>query len=411
MNSEYYTDYKTIEEIQADYKGHIKQVKRNVNFAVKEFEMRKAGYRYTRATTAKTGSIDVNRLWSYKTNDDIFNRVTKLADAKNHGMMMIIDFSGSMNDIMHDVLDQLIHLVVFCKTVNIPFDVYAFTNQNRQLGGRYWHEDADDKIELPKMIDSEVSHDCLSMPQLISSTLKKSDYEEALQHLYTRMELAKDRYTYRERYIMSPNEEYGSTPLNEALIHSHTLIDNFKRSNNIDNMNLVVISDGDANGLSVARDPKANHSKHRTNYGGAIINIMGRHVKMNDTRRGATKALLENIKKRFDTTTIGFFLADSSHNFKYKIQDCDSGVYYGDDFKPYNREYQKNKCVTFKGQLGYDELYIVKSWKGALNTDAVDFDPDADASKGQLTSQFKKFSKSKKLNKTLLTNFGKAVAE
>ena len=128
----------------------------------------------------------------------------------------------------------------------------------------------------------------------------------------------------------------------------------------------VVISDGDANGLSVARDPNANHSKHRTNYGGAIINIMGRHVKMDDTRRGATAALLENIKKRFDTTTIGFFLADSSHNFKYKIQDCDREAYYGDDFKPYNREYQKNKCVTFKGKLGYDELYIVKSWKGCL---------------------------------------------
>ena len=411
MNNEYYTNYKTIEEIQADYKGHIKQVKRNVNFAVKEFEMRKAGYRYTRATTAKTGSIDVNRLWSYKTNDDIFNRVTKLADAKNHGMMMVIDFSGSMNDIMHDVLDQLIHLVVFCKTVNIPFDVYAFTNQNRQLGGRYWHDDSDNNIELPKMIDSEVNHSALSMPQLIASTLKKADYEEALQHLYTRMELAKDRYTYRERYVMSPNEEYGSTPLNEALIHCHTLIDNFKRSNNVDNMNLVVISDGDANGLSVARDPKAPVEKHGLTYGGAIINIMGRHVKMNDTRRGATKALLENIKKRFDTTTIGFFLADNSHNFKYKIQDCDREAHYGDDFKPYNKEYQKNKCVTFKGKLGYDELYIVKSWKGALNTDAVDFDPDADASKGQLTSQFKKFSKSKKLNKTLLTNFGKAVAE
>ena len=410
-NNEYYPNYRSIDEIQFEFKSHIKQVKRNVNFAVKEFEMRKAGYRYTRATTAKTGSIDVNRLWSYKTNDDIFNRVTKLADAKNHGMMMVIDFSGSMQDIMADVLDQLIHLVVFCKTVNIPFDVYAFTNQNRQLGGRYWHEDADDNVEAPKMIDSEVNHSALSMPQLITSTLKKADYEEALQHLYTRMELAKDRYTYRERNIMSPNEDYGSTPLNEALIHCHTLIDNFKRSNNVDNMNLVVISDGDANGLSVARDPKAPVEKHGLTYGGAIINIMGRHVKMDDTRRGATKALLENIKKRLDTTTIGFFLADSSHNFKYKIQDCDREAHYGDDFKPYNREYQKNKCVTFKGKLGYDELYIVKSWKGALNTDAVDFDPDADASKGQLTSQFKKFSKSKKLNKTLLTNFGKAVAE
>ena len=29
------------------------------------------------------------------------------------------------------VIDQLIHLVVFCKAINIPFDVYAFTTGNR----------------------------------------------------------------------------------------------------------------------------------------------------------------------------------------------------------------------------------------------------------------------------------------
>jgi two-component sensor histidine kinase len=49
--------------------------------------------------------------------------------------------------------------------------------------------------------------------------------------------------------------------------------------------------------------------------------------------------------------------------------------------------------------------YIVKSWKGALATDATEFEVNEDASKGQLTSAFKKYSKSKKLNKTLLTNF------
>ena len=80
-------------------------------------------------------------------------------------------------------------------------------------------------------------------------------------------------------------------------------------------------------------------------------------------------------------------------------------------FNCINREYAKNKCVTFKDELGYNELYIVKSWKGALATDATEFEVNEDASKGQLTSAFKKYSKSKKLNKTLLTNFGKAVAE
>ena len=394
------------DEILNNYKGYIKDVKRNVNFAVKEFEMRKAGYRYSRAQTAKTGSIDVNRLWSYKTNDDIFSRVTKLADAKNHGMFMLIDFSGSMNDIMGDVLEQLIHCIVFCKTVNIPFDVYGFTNQNKALGGGWNGE----RNILPK--DSEVDHGGLSLPQLITSTLKKKDYDEALQSLYTRMEFCKDDWTNRERMILSKNEEYGSTPLNEALIHSHKMIDRFKRANNVDNMNLVVISDGDANGLRIAKDRELK--VERTNsgsYGGAVINIMGKNVKLKDTRREGTKGLLENLQKKFGLTTIGFFLADNGHNFKYKISDCDDEAYWGEGMKKYNREYAKNKCVTFKDELGYNELYIVKSWKGALATDATEFEVHEDASKGQLTSAFKKYSKSKKLNKTLLTNFGKAVAE
>ena len=373
--------------------------------------MRKAGYRYTRAQTAKTGSIDVNRLWSYKTNEDIFARVTRLADAKNHGMFMLIDFSGSMNDIMGDVLEQLIHCIVFCKTVNIPFDVYGFTNQNANLGRAYYDDNEERNVIHAK--DAEVDHCGLSLPQLITSTLKKKDYEEALEFLYLRMELCKDTYTYRERCILSKNEEYGSTPLNEALVHSHKLISSFKRDNNVDNMNLVVISDGDANQLRVAKSFDIEHTPVDRYGGGAIINIMGKNTLLPDTRRRGTTALLESLNKRFGCTTIGFFLADSSHNFKYKIQDCDNSFEYydNDSMKKYNREYAKNKCITFNKVLGYNELYIVKSWRNALATDAVDFDPDTEATKGQLTSQFKKFSKSKKLNKALLTNFGRAVAE
>ena len=114
-------DFYGVPFVESKYIDYIKDVKRSVNYAVKEFEQRKAAYRYTRSQTAKTGSLDINKLWAYKTNDDIFNRVTRLADAKNHGMFMLIDFSGSMSGVMHRVLDQLIHLVVFCKAVNIKF--------------------------------------------------------------------------------------------------------------------------------------------------------------------------------------------------------------------------------------------------------------------------------------------------
>src|SRR6056300_86265 len=399
----------TLAEHKEEFKQHLKTVKQNVNFAVKEFEMRKAAFRYTRAQTAKTGSVDVNRLWSYKTNDDIFARVTKLADAKNHGMMMLIDYSGSMSECMTNVMDQLLHLVVFCKAVNIPFDVYGFTNSNPRLS--QWKYDEEDGIRDMSIaqIESEVHHGGLSLPQVIASTLKKADYEEALVHIYLRKVLAKREYGFYERYVLAPEEEYGSTPLNQSLIAAHRMVDKFKRNNNIDNMNFVVISDGDTNGISIVKNSKRDYTLTET-YKGALVNIMGEHVKLEDTRKRGTQSLLENLQKKFGCTTIGFFLADNAHNFKYKIEDCDEDCYYdSSNMRKYQKEYNKKKCVTFKDALGYNEFYVLKSKR--LETDAEEFVTAEDASKGQLTTAFKKFSKSKKLNKTLLTNFGKAVAE
>ncbi len=392
-----------------EFKQYLKTVKQNVNFAVKEFEMRKAAFRYTRAQTAKTGSVDVNRLWSYKTNDDIFARVTKLADAKNHGMMMLIDYSGSMSECMTNVMDQLLHLVVFCKTVNIPFDVYGFTNSNPRLSQWLYDEEDGVKDHSIAQIESEVHHGGLSLPQVIASTLKKADYEEALFHIYLRKVLAKREYGFYERYVLAPEEEYGSTPLNQSLIAAHRMVNKFKRANNIDNMNFVVISDGDTNGISIVKNRKRDYTLTES-YKGAIVNIMGEHIKLEDTRKRGTQSLLENLQKKFGCTTIGFFLADNAHNFKYKIEDCDEDCYYdSSNMRKYQKEYNKKKCVTFKDALGYNEFYVLKSKR--LETDAEEFVTAEDASKGQLTTAFKKFSKSKKLNKTLLTNFGKAVAE
>lgn len=410
-NSEYDQYYGrgsvSIEDHRIEFKKYLKTVKKNVNFAVKEFEMRKAAYRYTRAQTARTGSIDVNRLWSYRTNDDIFARVTQLADAKNHGMMMLIDYSGSMSECMSNVMDQLLHLVVFCKAVNIPFDVYGFTNCNPHLNS-YRYEDEEHTYNIPQ-IESELHHSGLSLPQIVVSTLKKADYEDAIFHIYLRKVLSENNYSYNERYILAPQEDYGSTPLNQALVASHRMVDKFIKSQNIDNMNFVVISDGDTNGCNIVRNVKRDNYVPAPNYKDAILNIMGKHVNLEDMRKGGTKSLLENLQKKFGLTTIGFFLADHNNNFKYKIQDIDEEAYWDDNIKKYQREYNKNRCVTFKDALGYNEYYLLKSKR--ISTEAEEFEPKEDASKGQITSAFKKFSKSKKTNKTLLTNFGKAVAE
>ena len=69
------------------------------------------------------------KLHTYRHNEDLFKKVTTLADGKNHGLVFVLDWSGSMQDVLVDTIKQMCNLVWFCKKVGIPFDVYAFTNE------------------------------------------------------------------------------------------------------------------------------------------------------------------------------------------------------------------------------------------------------------------------------------------
>ena len=118
------------------YEDYKSSAQKSVTYLVKQFEMKKSADQYARASTAKTGVIDTNKLFSYKINEDIFKKVTVVPDGKNHGLVMLLDWSGSMQHTLMDTLKQTYNLIWFCKKVNIPFRVYAF-----QSGfGREWGE-------------------------------------------------------------------------------------------------------------------------------------------------------------------------------------------------------------------------------------------------------------------------------
>ena len=48
-------------------------------------------------------------------------------------MMMLLDWSGSMSDVLFDTVKQLINLVEFCRKVNIPYEVYFFTSERKMI--------------------------------------------------------------------------------------------------------------------------------------------------------------------------------------------------------------------------------------------------------------------------------------
>ena len=134
-SSEFIVDYKTVvTELGANYPsddkwvttslGELKEFKndskKTVNYMVKEFEMKKSADQYARAATSKTGTLDMGALHTYKFNDDLFKKVTTLPGATNHGMVMILDWSGSMVDNLKGTIEQLLQLVMFCRRTKIP---------------------------------------------------------------------------------------------------------------------------------------------------------------------------------------------------------------------------------------------------------------------------------------------------
>ena len=375
-----------------EFRQYVKGLKKNVQVAVKEFEMRKAAYQNTRATTAKTGTIDVNKLWSYKTNEDIFLQSTKLANAKNHGMMLLIDMSGSMVGSMPQVMEQVMHLVMFCKATNIPFDVYGFTSTNPDIN-----------YEFQKSNPGVVDLDSLSMPHICSSTFSKSDFMDSMEHMYTR--LRQNGWGDLCRY-----EEYGSTPLNQALMVSTHLVKKFKAKHGIEKMNFITFTDGDANRISTYSD-WSNDNMFRPDRTGAVINVDGTMVKSRVGSRSMTSALLKNMTKKYGINTIGFFMADTNSDWRQRLWImADELNKFSEEYKSgANKEYRINKCVHEQNVLGYNEYYLVKGGKN-LETQEDEFAVADDASNASIRTAFKKFSKSKKQNKVLLTKFGKAVA-
>ena len=101
--------------------------KKVIQYMVKEFEMKKSADQYKRASVSKTGTLDMNKIHTYKFNDDLFAKMTTVPNATNHGMVMLLDCGlGSMAYNMTDTLKQLFNLIWFAKELKFHIKYLHF---------------------------------------------------------------------------------------------------------------------------------------------------------------------------------------------------------------------------------------------------------------------------------------------
>ena len=236
-----------------DIKRFEKEQKPVISYMVKEFEMKKAADLYKRSTVSKTGSLNMDKLHSYSYNEDIFLKMNVEPGATNHGLVMFVDWSGSMADNFHNTLKQTLNLVWFCKRVNIPFEVYGFSNQ-------YSHGETttiNEKAQTPKQNDLVVN-DC-TLLNLLSSRANKNEFQESLINFWAISNYWCDRYNYggidvgEDRCVypiyVPSSYNLGSTPLNHTIIYAMDLLPKFKKDNGLQKVHTVFLTDGASNSI------------------------------------------------------------------------------------------------------------------------------------------------------------------
>jgi hypothetical protein len=400
-------------ESDLEFKKFKSSAQKEVNYLVKEFECRKAADQYARASTARTGVLDTARLHTYKYNEDLFKKVSVIPDGKNHGLVFVLDWSGSMADVMLDTCKQLFNLVWFCKKVSIPFEVYAFTNEWRR--GEYDYENdryiaADRTPHYQKKENLLIVDETFSMMNILTSKVNGKELEHQLLNIwrlaYCFARTYSSAYTYSNRLCLS------GTPLNEALISLHHILPKFQKENKLQKVQCIVLTDGEANQLTYHKEVHRSYSKEPVLGSGYVHpgvtflrdRKLGTTYKVDYGYHTFTDTLLKNLKDKFSSTNfIGIRVLEGRNASRF-IQ-----LYHpqGDNqLEKIQSDWKKLKSFTITNS-GYDAYFGMSATALAQDTE---FEVAEDATKSQIKSAFVKSLKTKKLNKKVLGEFVQLIA-
>lgn len=394
--------------VDKKYSDFKRSAQKEVNYLVKEFECKKSADSYSRATTSRTGILDCSKLHTYKYNEDLFKKVTTLANGKNHGLVFIVDWSGSMSDVLLDTVKQLYNLIWFCKKVNIPFEVYAFTNEWRRVS----YDDMG-KVLIPKPhYDKKQGlvfvDESFSLLNIITSKVSGAVLEHQMKNMF-RVAYNLDRtnyYGYSNNYSIPYGLMLSGTPLNQTLIALHQILPKFKTENKLQKVQCVILTDGEGewskfhmefnrkweNQPYLGLNSISNNTVLRDRKTGMVY-------KMSEDNNDFTDILLRNLKDKFvDVNFIGIRIVESRNasNFIRKYTGFSNTEYV-----KMMSEWKKNRNISIKTS-GYTRYFGLSAT--ALNT-STDFKVDEDATKGQIKSAFTKSLTSKKMNKKILNEF------
>ena len=265
---EFFGAYPTLEAAAHRYLNKFNQKHgATVKFMAREFELKKTAKLAERARTSRTGRLDVSKLYAYKFREDLFQSVTVLPNGKSHGVVVLIDGSGSMQNVMSDTLDQALLFGSFAKAVGIPFKAVVFRTDRYQGGvsdEEFFTSPKDgSKTLLPSGVTLATILDTTApkwKEQLVQTAAFAMKFEQGHDgSMYDVDANGTPLVSSAERYSIShlPHCDLGSTPLYGGLLIAERLVETMKSTHRLDKMTMLIVTDGsDSEGLYLSGDDK-----------------------------------------------------------------------------------------------------------------------------------------------------------
>lgn len=412
-------------DLNSNFDSFMVETQRVVAYLVKEFEMRKAATDYKRVQVAKSGVLDPRKLAQFKIREDLFKSIAITKDGKKHGMLFILDWSGSMGDYLTDTVKQLISLVLFCHRVKIPFQVFAFTDESHlRNDGK-----TDQEIEAKRITHSSKLHG------QSENTLGLDTNFALLEFFNHKMSNSDLQKMCRTMFAMShgfcaDGYSLSGTPLNEALGFLYDYSEKFVRANQVEKFTLIKLTDGDGGRVSyyntkLTGEPTNRYEArdgYRTVHMGGSYDWDGmkkirlvrflrcpitKKVYPVDQNTQWGNLLTQLIKDRYDCGTIGFHVTDKrARDINYAMATYDLET---NDQVVYNarRDMLKEGFTGLK-VFGHDELFLLKADHKVAEEDLSEDMTKMTAA--AIAKQFSKHLSAKKTSRILLNRFVGVVA-
>ena len=393
------------EYVVRKYNRFKKSANKEVNYLVKQFEMKKSADQYKRQATSKTGVINTNSLYKYKLTDDIFKRITTVPDGKNHGLVFHIDWSGSMTHVLLDTIKQTFNLVWFCRKAGIPFRVLAFQDV-------YFRAHSDDGYARFKAGDLYIN-DSFKMLELLSSQQNAKSLDESMKLIFMQVfAMGGYRVNSCQKYTL------GGTPLAEAIMCTRQLVDKMKKVENVQKVNVVCLTDGEANPMSYISEEDRWNDGNIEKVTRSIAHACASVFFLRDKKTGYTR--------RIDThpycTTkeiVSFFREITDYNW-VGIRLCSKGdltrtLRYNDvqgvDYNVLDKTWKKERYFSISNACGFSEQIYMPDRNIGESSEEIEVKAKGEvATKAELQRAFKKHMGSKTSNKTVLNKFIEQIA-